>query len=144
VTVAAEPRRCQSCDRELASTSRPDRRYCGAACRQRGYERRRGEAHGLAVEPATALLADLEHALGQATSEVVLVAQVASAAKTNWRAAAWLLERRFPERWGRARRPADDDEPTPPATEPDPFAEVDELAERRRQGHEYGPSPKRR
>jgi hypothetical protein len=35
--------------------------------------------------------------LERATSEVVLVGIIAKAAPTNWRAAAWLLERRDPD-----------------------------------------------
>ena len=72
------------------------------------------------------MLAELELALGRATDEVVLVAQVAAAAKSNWRAAAWILERRYPERWARVRRPVED-EPTPPASEPDERERVREA-----------------
>lgn len=32
--------------------------------------------------------------------EAVNVARISAAGKTNWRAAAWLLERTHPERWG--------------------------------------------
>jgi integrase len=104
MSLAAQ-RRCESCGRPLGSTSRPDRRYCGAACRQAGYERRRRAARAssddtvTAVEPAPALLAELEAAVERATDEMRLVATVAAAAPTNWRAAAWLLSRRWPERW---------------------------------------------
>jgi hypothetical protein len=34
-------RRCESCRAVLARTSRPDRRFCTAACRQTAYEKRR-------------------------------------------------------------------------------------------------------
>jgi hypothetical protein len=130
MSVVAQ-RRCESCGRPLGWTSRPDRRYCGAACRQRAYDERRRAARKPAVEPAPALLAELEAAVERATDEMRLVAIVAAAAPTNWRAAAWLLSRRWPERWA-SRRPVED-EPTPPASDPDdPFREVDELAARRR------------
>ena len=76
-----------------------------------GYERRRRAAREPTVEPAPVLLAELEAAVERATDEVRLVAIVAAAAPTNWRAAAWLLSRRWPERWA-SRRPVDD-EPTP-------------------------------
>jgi hypothetical protein len=47
-------------------------------------------------------------ALARATSEERLVALVAQAATKNWRAAAWILERRYPERWGPERLRARD------------------------------------
>jgi hypothetical protein len=142
VTVAVEQRRCESCARLLASTSRPDRRFCSPACRQRAYDERRRAADHRGNRPAPALLAELEAAVERATDEVRLVAIVAAAAPTNWRAAAWLLSRRWPERWG-ARRPVEA-EPAPPASEPDEFGELDEIATRRRRQREYGPKPKRR
>jgi hypothetical protein len=58
-------------------------------------------------------------------AEPALVAQIARAGQGDWKAAAWLLERAFPQRW--AKREA------PPASDPtDPFREVDEMAARRR------------
>jgi transposase len=72
----------------------------------------------------------------RAESESVLVARIGqAAAKGSWQAAAWLLERRFPERW---MKPTERPLPDAPAAEDerdldkDPFAEVVELAERRR------------
>jgi hypothetical protein len=47
-------------------------------------------------------------ALARATREERLVALVAQAATKNWRAAAWILERRYPERWGPERLRARD------------------------------------
>lgn len=44
----------------------------------------------------------LTRAEGEA--EVALVAIVRTAAKTDWRAGAWQLERRWPETWGRRER----------------------------------------
>jgi transposase len=61
-----------------------------------------------------------------ARAEPGLVAAVIQAAQRgSWQAAAWLLERSFPERWGRRDAPP----PMPPA---DAFGDVDELAARRR------------
>lgn len=40
-------------------------------------------------------------ACARAKSEASLAAMVAQAGKTDWRAAAWILERRFPFQWGR-------------------------------------------
>jgi hypothetical protein len=70
----------------------------------------------------------------RAEAETRAVAQIAQAARHNWQAAAWLLERTAPERWGkpsvRLRDEPVKSEPAVTAT-PDPFAEVDELAKRR-------------
>jgi hypothetical protein len=58
---------------------------------------------------------------------VSLVATMQRQARTSWRAAAWMLERRWPERWGRDRAlaPEGDDEP-------DPLDALDDVAARRR------------
>ncbi len=47
---------------------------------------------------------ELEQALGEA--EARLVKHISQAAETTWQAAAWMLERRWPERWGRRDRVA--------------------------------------
>jgi hypothetical protein len=62
--------------------------------------------------------------------ESKLVGFVIEGAREHWQAAAWLLERGFPERWARVsqREKATGEAPV----ETDPFAEVDELAEQRR------------
>jgi hypothetical protein len=74
---------------------------------------------------------EIERILASATSEERLVLQVAAAAaKGQWRASAWLLERRFPERWAARPRVQAQARVEPPSD--DPFAEVDELARRRR------------
>jgi hypothetical protein len=72
----------------------------------------------------------------QAEGEARNVAQIAKAAADSWQAAAWMLERMAPERWGRVsvrmRDVALQENPAPVVTEEhDPFREVDELAERR-------------
>lgn len=76
----------------------------------------------------------VEHA--RAEAEARNVAAIASAARENWQAAAWLLERQHPERWGRVSVRVRDDATPPPdevqiSAPDDPFAEVDELAEAR-------------
>lgn len=76
----------------------------------------------------------------RAESESVLVARIGqAAAKGSWQAAAWLLERRFPERWMKpTERPIPDAPAAAGAAEDDrdldqdPFADVVELAQRRR------------
>ena len=43
--------------------------------------------------------------LEQALSEDTLLIPIVHAARTQWRASAWLLERRYPERWGHGEPP---------------------------------------
>jgi hypothetical protein len=130
---------CDHCGKALPLTARPDQRYCSHAHRQAAYERRRGPVRtrpvmspsgGGSTRESDPILVQLEAALERATEEVRLVALDARAAQTQWRASAGLLERQYPERWGRRDRGA-----TPPAVMPpadDPFFEVDQLAEQRR------------
>lgn len=71
----------------------------------------------------------IEQARGEAEStRVVQIAQAAN--RGSWQAAAWMLERRYPERWVKPSRSqlAKGDEPEQPD---DPFERLDELAERR-------------
>jgi hypothetical protein len=86
-------RRCPSCGSVLASTSRPDRVFCSATCRSAAYRARQA-----AESLAPAELARLADALPPA------VAGITQAARVDWRAAAWLLERRWPERWAELER----------------------------------------
>jgi len=69
----------------------------------------------------------------RAEGQVHLVAQIANAAPSDWRAAAWLLARGYPDEWA-ARTASDDRTPLvvePAARDDDPFAEIDELAAKR-------------
>jgi hypothetical protein len=92
------------------------------------HRRRRAEERDEERRAWTGLSAEQSDVLDAALDETCLVASVAYGARENWRAAAWLLERQYPARW--ASRPR---EPEAPAPNPqDPFAEVDELAARRR------------
>jgi len=61
---------------------------------------KRWRARGLIEEtgPFRAFCAALSRA--RARSEAPLAAIVAKAAQQDWRAAAWILERRFPDTWG--------------------------------------------
>jgi hypothetical protein len=81
------------------------------------------------------LLRELTERVDAAIVEPRLVALVARASASNWRAAAWILERQYPTRWGPqrlAQRDEDDvDDLLGDPTNVDPFAEVDELASRR-------------
>jgi hypothetical protein len=85
-------------------------------------------------EPWATLKVEVEKA--RAEGQVRNVAIIARAAETDWRAAVWLLERSAPELWGAVSvRVRSDAEPPPDQevleAEVDPFAEFDELAERR-------------
>jgi transposase len=73
------------------------------------------------------------HAEAEAESRNLSV--IARAAGEDWHAAAWLLERRYPDRWARAsqREKASAIRQQQGNVQiGDPFAEVDELAARRR------------
>jgi hypothetical protein len=134
-------RRCESCRAPLPTTARRDRRYCNGRCRAAASARRRREAQAAAGTGigAGVLPPELQAALDHALEEHRLVARVAAAAPTNWRAAAWLLSRRFPDRWG-DHRAVSGREVLPGLIADDPFREVDELAVRRREAH--GPQPR--
>src|SRR5262245_12400586 len=132
------PRTCAGCGEPLSPLARANARHHNSACRTRAYAKRRRAAER-AAERSTplarvfGLTEEQQKILDNAVSEPRLVALVARAAQApgGWRAAAWILERRHPSRWGtpqhrevvRDVRDVDD---------ADPFAEVDMLAERRR------------
>lgn len=78
-----------------------------------------------------------EMACGEAEARnVAIIANAAAGQGTsehNIAAAMWLLERRWPERWARAsQREKAQDSTSEPIKPTGPFAEVDELAERKR------------
>jgi hypothetical protein len=116
--VAIE-RRCLHCDALIASTSRPDRVYCSARCRQAAYERRRGSSRDLLTasktrggvrplrsvpEPQTFSESEtLEERLDVERLVGVLVDHAYSGQATSWRSALVLLERLDPARWDPAR-----------------------------------------
>jgi hypothetical protein len=121
--VRAE-RRCEGCG-EPFEVTRPNRRYHDARCRKAAFLRRQHERE----MPVSTMGLDREAVIEEALSEPRLVVYIAKAAQTNWRAAAWLLERRYPQRWAYGSQPEVAPDPA------DPFVEVDELAARRRQQH---------
>lgn len=59
-------------------------------------------------EPFESFLADVEQASAAATLN--MLDTIRKAAETDWRAAAWFLERRFPDQWGRHSRSSREDE----------------------------------
>jgi hypothetical protein len=83
-----------------------------------------------AAEQSQRLAAALAHAL----AEPRLVAEIVKASRSNWRAAAYLLERTYPEQWSPSYREA----PVAEHGRDDPFGEFvsDELAVRRSQRHD--------
>jgi transposase len=81
-------------------------------------------------EPALAELS-LDERLA-AAEPGLLAAIVAASQRGSWQASAWILERRWPERWARPPRRQEEPIPTSEPVADDPFAEVDELAARRR------------
>jgi transposase len=68
----------------------------------------------------------------RAEGEARNVTLVAQAASETWQAAAWMLERSYPERWGRPSQRTAIEVVPEPAKPDDPFREVDDLAEARR------------
>jgi hypothetical protein len=124
---------CEGCHQPLTGQGRADRRFHGGPCRKRAWKRRQLERREAAMSPPEPAHAEPAHPLDrdalieEALSEARLLVYVAQAARTQWRAAAWLLERRHPERWGVGAREI---EPELPGN--DAFREVDELAQRRR------------
>lgn len=110
--------------------------FVDVAARSAGLSRRtfsawmlRGSSGKSADEPYRKLRDQVEQA--RAEGEVRNVARISAAAADSWRAAAWILERSYPERWGRPSArlmtggevAANGDNPTAV----DPFAEADEL-----------------
>jgi hypothetical protein len=76
---------------------------------------------------------ELEQAIERATEEPKLVASVvAAAARGDWRASAWVLSRRWPDRWGPPPQRRVEQHVRELDSPDSPFAEVDELAARRR------------
>src|SRR4051794_17498097 len=104
MTTTTVNRTCEACGADLGLLARPDQRYCkGSACRVRAHRARTREQHkspvGEWLAQSSAVSPELAKAVEEAIAEPRLVALVAKAASSNWRAAAWLLERRYREHW---------------------------------------------
>lgn len=117
--------------------------YVAVACRAVGISAKtfrdwmkRGATSAAKNAPYRELRERVDRARAQGESRHVAVVTKAAIAG-SWQASAWLLEREYPERWGRVsvrvRDESAPEEPLPAASaDDDPFSEVDELAERRR------------
>lgn len=99
---------------------------------------------GASDAPEDAEYAELRERVDEAKAhaEARSVAAIANASRDNWQAAAWLLERMYPERWGRVSvrmRDTSTDTPAEETADPDdPFSEVDDLAAARRRRVQTG------
>jgi len=98
---------CVVCGEALTARQRL---YCSGACKQVAYRRRqrpgaeeepRLRLVGPELEPTPALDPEADD-FGKRLEEA-LVTRVIGAARVDWKAAAWLLSRRWPGRWGTAR-----------------------------------------
>lgn len=114
--------------------------YIATACAAAGVPRqsfyawlRRGES----TAPGDGLYRKLKTEIDQARAEgeAALVTRITLEAQRNWAAAAWMLERSYPDRWARPsqREKSTSESGAEPDVEQtsDPFAEVDELARAR-------------
>lgn len=91
---------------------------------------RRGERSGKANAPHREFRAAIEQA--RATAEATMVTRIAKAAANgSWQAAAWLLERRAPERWAKGREGKNDDGDEAERPKNPAAAIRDDLAQRR-------------
>jgi hypothetical protein len=88
----------------LPSTGRSDKRFHDSTCRVAAHRRREQEAAEREGTPVAPLAPEFEDALAAALAEPRLAAYLAHSARSNWRVAAWLLERRYPERWAPGQR----------------------------------------
>jgi hypothetical protein len=119
-------RLCETCGEPLV-VSRESKRFCSGRCRARAARLREKPDRLIALDGAGERLDRLD--------EAHLVAAIARAGATDWRACAWLLERRYPERWSSPalRRGSWQPVERERVDEDDPFREVDELARHRRE-----------
>jgi hypothetical protein len=90
------------CDCGGPVVGRADKLYCSDLCRLRAFRRRSRERVELSLRsPSTE---ELLARISEPRLEAALVSGVARAAARDWRAAVWILERRWPQRWALNRR----------------------------------------
>lgn len=87
-------RHCLACGRPLALHRRADARYCSTRCRVLAHRRR----HGSGFTPLD--LDRLAEAAGPIAEPLLVAAVQAAVIRGSWEAAAWVLSRRWPQRWG--------------------------------------------
>jgi transposase-like protein len=73
---------------------------------KRRAEKGNGKGNGHRIRKAEAAYVAFSDAVkkAMAESELVDIATIAKASKRTWQAAAWRLERKYPDRWGRKDR----------------------------------------
>ena len=97
VTVTAM--RCEVCSTPIAG--RVDKRYCSPRCKTKAWRQAQQPRLRLVVDGN--LAAEVELDLGEEERlQGGLVSSIIQASQHDWRAAAWILSRRWPERYGRA------------------------------------------
>ena len=98
---------CAYCGTDLGA-GRSDRRYCDSRCRAKAHKRRRRERPDLhLVEPAPSYGSgsagpvdeELEDDDDEELQAALVVSIVKAARAGDWRASAWLLARRWPQRY---------------------------------------------
>lgn len=101
----APERRCVVCGLELEANADARKRYCSPRCRQVAFRRRTQSPRlrlvvdeALAGEPSESEEGDEDERL-----QAALMGAVLRGSQTDWRAARWLLEIRWPERFGALR-----------------------------------------
>jgi hypothetical protein len=99
-------RYCLACGRLLALHRRADARYCSTRCRVLAHRRRHGG------EFTAGDLDRLAEAAGPIAEPLLVAAVQAAVMRGSWKAAAWVLSRRWPQRWaapaGRVAREPDE------------------------------------
>jgi predicted nucleic acid-binding Zn ribbon protein len=93
----APDRRCAVCGRTIAEGADRRRRYCSGRCRQVAFRQRARSPRLRIVDVAE--LDELDEDEDEKLQSA-LVGAVLRASQTDWRAAKWLLETRWPERFG--------------------------------------------
>ncbi len=96
--------RCEGCGQPLEPTRR-GHRYHDGRCRKAAWLRRQHEREEIPRPGISGPTLDREAVLEAALAEDAMLVFIARAARTSWRAAAWVLEHRYPERYGSRAEP---------------------------------------